>query len=291
MKRIIIILVISCLTLHCDPPPKKAEKDQDLRLENLIYTVALSSLKVAYQMDIKRRDNVLKQVRKQLEKEREKSSVALRAFEERVQGLIQENANVSGNTSGVTLQFQESSLSLEDQLVQLETVVFGEEDSKGLLFRVKFLLEKWDLLNTSPPSSTEVPEVSVEVKPFQLQGESSNEEIDNETRLKNLVLFIHGEGDSPGVLFQMEELEKALSNDGLTADQMETLEEKTVVFVQEQSGQVSEEASIEDRIARLENLIYGTEELKGVISQIQHLQTQVVSAPVSAAEAVDSKQE
>lgn len=280
MKKIIIALSIGFLTLHCEPPPEKPEEDQNLRLENLIYTVAFSSLKVAAKMDIKRRDNVLKQMRKQLETEREKFSVELNALEERIKDLIKKDSlltdGIPGSKESATVKIQKSDakqetpLSLKEQLVQLETVVFGEEDSKGfLLFRIKFLSEKWDLLN--PSSSGEVPEDPVEVKPFQL--ESPDKEMDNEMRLKNLAGFIYGEGDSPGVLSQLEELEKALPDDGLTADQMETLEKKTEDFVQEQKARIFENASVEDQIAQLENLIYGTEEKRGIIAQIRQLQS------------------
>ena len=288
MKKIIIALVISLLTLHCEPPPEKPEEeDQNLRLENLIYTVAFSSLKVAYQMDVKRRNNILKQVREQLETEREKNFLALKALEERVGSLIQENALLAEglpttNKDNAALQIQEpgvtsppeASLSLEEQLIQLEEEVFGKEDSKGLLFRVQFLQKKGAL--DSSVSLVLEKESEDLMKLLKIQDRSSDQKTDNEKRLKDLVLFIHGEGDSPGILSKTEKLEETLLYVNLAEEQKNLLGEKMTAVVTEQRNWISEGASIEDRISRLETLIYGTEKMGGIAAKVDYLLFQVV---------------
>ena len=289
MKKIIIALVIGCFTVHCQPPPKKPTKNHYLRLENLIYAVALSSLKVAHQMDVKRKDNILKQVREQQEREREKDAVALKALEERIRGLIEErgvsNRDAPENPGALTVQESHPSespsepASLEKKLAQLESLVFGEEGSDGLLYRVTFLKEKW-ALSSDPSLASSGSElaasggVSPEAAEITLLPEAG---ADNEERLKSLALLLQGEGDFPGALFQTEELEEALSFINLTEDQVNALTEQVTVFVEEQKGQVSAETSVEDRLNRLENLIYGTDESEGIISQIGYLQTQTAT--------------
>ena len=265
MKKIIIALVIGCFTVYCQPPPKKPTKGQHLRLENLIYAVALSSLKVAHQMDVKRRDNILKQVREQQEREREKSAVALKALEERIRDLIEEQG-ANNNTSGEAeaLQIQESHPSLEEKLAHLESLVFGEEGSTGLLFQVKFLTEKWALSSDLSLDSSETEPMA---SPEETEG------IPYEERLKNLADLLSGEGDSPGILSQAVELEATLASISLTEDQTNTLTEQVAAFVEEQKNQISAEASVEDRLSHLENLIHGTDEWEGIIPQIGYLQT------------------
>ena len=290
MKKIIIALIIGCFTVHCQPPPKKPAKDHYLRLENLIYAVALSSLKVAHQMDVKRKDNILKQVHKQQEREREKSSVALKALEERIRVLIEEqgvsntNRDAPENTGALTVQESHPSespsepASLAEKLAQLESLVFGEEGSDGLLYRVIFLKEKWALSSdpslASSGSELAASEASPEAAEITLLPEAG---ADNEERLKSLAHLLQGEGDFPGALSQTAELEEALSFINLTEDQANALTEQITAFVEEQKGQVSAETSIEDRLNHLENLIYGTDEGEGIISQIGYLQTAVLN--------------
>lgn len=292
MKKIIIALIIGCFTVYCQPPPKKPAKDHHLRLENLIYAVALSSLKVAHQMDVKRRENILKQVQIELEREREKSSVALKALEERIRDRIEEQGVLANNgDSGETgaLQIQEShppgslpgQSSLEEKLAQLEALVFGTEDSSGLLFRVKFLEEKWALWSNSSlsPSVDDEAAVSEALQAlFEGNGispEQVNKAADSETQLEDLAHFLQGEADFSGVLSQMEQ---DLSFIGLTEDQEVALKEKVIAFVEKQKNQLSESASVEDRLQRLENLIYGADEWQGIISRMAGLQKAALNA-------------
>ena len=304
MKKAAMVLVVGFLTVHCQPPPKRPEKNHYLRLENLIYSVALSSFKLAYQMDIKRKEHVLQQVKKQLEKEKESSSVALKALEERVAALIEKNNQaVSGNEDAseddVTLQIHEADasesvpvepLSLEEKLAQLESLVF-KVGSEGLLFRVKVLQEKWTLLNSPPSLSSgellEAPaaELTEDTAP------KSSEAFDSESQVKDLFHFILGEGHFPGVHSQITELEKALSFISVTEDQDKTLTEKAEQFVKEQKDSVPEGASVEERLVRLERLIYGSEEWKGIMSWIEYLQTQAADLSESQTDSLPAAAE
>ena len=286
MKKTIIVLIAGCLTVHCQPPPERPKKDHHLHLENLIYSVALSSFKLAYQMDIKRKEHVLQRMKKQLEKERESSSIALIALEERVAALIEEKSSAAPESEvsedGVMLQIYEANapqstsenpLPLEEKLTQLESLVFGSEGSIGLLFRVKFLTEKWALFNLSPSSAGTLDTSTSELSEKPVL--KSFEPVDNESRLESLFSLFDGEEHYPGVPSQISELEEALSSISITEEQNETLTETATLFVEEQKVSVLEGASVEDRLTRLESLTHGLEEWKGIIPWIMYLKSQV----------------
>lgn len=281
MKKIGFCLIISCFAIHCKPPPKRPEKDHHLHLENLIYEVALSSLKISYRMDIKRKGAILKRVNRLMKKDRESFFVAVKALEDRIEVL--EGKGTSEDMPQVKVQQSEGfesetdekarDRSLEEKLTQLEALILGGEDLKGILFRVKFL--KGHLPVSSDVSATE--EGAEEEEAVTPAAESA----DAETRLENLTHLIQG------ILSQVVELENAVTSVSLTEDQVETLSENTADFVEEWKSQIPEGAFVEDRLLYLENLIYGTEDWEGIVSEVTYLQSQLSPVPPEEIEASD----
>ena len=141
-KTIVLPIIICCLAVYCTPPPKRPEKKNQLHLENLIYSVALSSLRMAHQMDVKRKNAVLKKVERQLQQEREQSAVALDALKEHLEDLVNSRFPAKEGNDAISMsELQSPAIPIEEKLTQLEALVFGG-DIKGILFQVEFLKGK-----------------------------------------------------------------------------------------------------------------------------------------------------
>ena len=290
MRKITIFLIISCFTIHCKPSPKKSEKkDHHLHLENLIYEVSLSSLRMAYQMDVKRTKIILNRTDRQRKKDWESFSVALKAQEDQIQVLEDRVQVLEGNLTtteisqlqvqaedeaGSAADGETQARSLEEELTQLETLVLGGEDLEGILFRVKVLQGHLLVPSDSSEQTGEETEISATQPVTELETTSSVKLADTETRVENLKRLIHGSEDSPGILFQITDLENGDSSVELTAEQTQALTENVIEIVEEWKSQIPEEASVEDRLKHLETLIYGAEDWEGIVSEIAYLQKQ-----------------
>ena len=265
MRQFFFLLFIAFFAVHCEPPPERPPMTVDpehKKLETLVYSTALSALTLAYKIDQKQRESILRDVSKQMKKERDVSLAGFSALGRRINQI---GAQVDDLQSIFPVEL--AAPSSVDEAVSSSSV-----DEATAPSSVDEAVSSSSEDGTAHPSSTDEA-VSSSSSTQSLKDGESFEPNFRQTRLNELEAFVFGGEDSllsrVAILKRKRDVLKGLSGQipALKKSQIHLTPAHLSAELPESEGKTDG-----DRLNRLSALLYGENEGAGLLDLVEDLE-------------------